>query len=258
MEWEPIVKVDLRMKGMVLLMMYTQTSALDAAQATDLLGRIMELSTAATTAATTANQMLEALNSGRGKGAPRFGDVAKLLQAPEVFDTDGLVKYTSWREQLAHFLYGRYSDLMKDVEQLETMTAMATLEALVQELAMKLYSILSSHLQGPALQIVRAHSSQRWICSLSSAETALCPTCQAEGIGHWPLDRPSCNIQPSLSRDLCWRTCCSSTCSWTSMHLQLDIECLTTSLSVRSSAAWVVPHAGTWRGSWTRGWTMLP
>ena len=49
--------------------MYTQTSALDAAQATNLLGRIMELSTAATTAATTANQMLEAFNSGGGKGA---------------------------------------------------------------------------------------------------------------------------------------------------------------------------------------------
>jgi len=30
---------------------------------------------------------------------------------------------------------------MKDVEQLETMTEMATLEAPVQELAMKLYSI---------------------------------------------------------------------------------------------------------------------
>ena len=104
MEWEPIFKVDLRMKGMVLLMMYTQTSALDAAQATNLLGRIMELSTAATTAATTANQMLEAFNSGGGKGAPRFGDGAKLLRAPEVFDTDGLVKYTSWREQFLNWL----------------------------------------------------------------------------------------------------------------------------------------------------------
>jgi hypothetical protein len=83
---------------------------------------------------------------------------------------------------------------MKDVEQLETMTEMATLEAPVQELAMKLYSILSSHLQGPALQIVRAHSSQRWICSLSSAETALCPTCQAEGIGHWTGHHATSNL----------------------------------------------------------------
>ena len=64
--------------------------------------------------------------------------------------------------QLAHLLCdGRYADLIKDVEQLETMTDMATLDTPVQELAMKLYSILSSYLQGPALQIVRAHSSQR-------------------------------------------------------------------------------------------------
>ena len=57
------------MKGMVFMVMYTQCAAMDAAQAQDLLGRIMELSTAATTAATTANQMLEAFNSGGGKGA---------------------------------------------------------------------------------------------------------------------------------------------------------------------------------------------
>ena len=61
---------------MVFLVMYTQCAAMDAAQAQDLLGRIMELSTAATTAATTANQMLEAFNSGGGRGAPRFGDGA--------------------------------------------------------------------------------------------------------------------------------------------------------------------------------------
>ena len=41
------------------------------------------------------------------------------------------------------------------------MTDMATLDTPVQELAMKLYSILASYLQGPALQVVRAHSAQR-------------------------------------------------------------------------------------------------
>ena len=60
---------------------------------------------------------------------------------------------------MAHLL--RYGDLIKDVEQLETMTEMTTLEAPVQDLATKLYSILSSYLQGPALQVVRAHSDQR-------------------------------------------------------------------------------------------------
>ena len=124
----------------------------------------MELSAAATTAATTANRMLDAFNSGGGKGAPRFGDGAKLLRAPGVFNTDDPVKYTSWREQFLNWLTfcdGRYSDLIKGVEQLETMTEMATLGEPVKELAMKLYSVLSSYLQGPALQIVRSHSSER-------------------------------------------------------------------------------------------------
>ena len=94
-----------RLKGLVFVLMYTQTSAMDAAHATDLLGRIMELSTAATTAATTANQMLEAFNAG-GKGAQalRFGDGGKLLRTPEVFDTDDPVKYSSWREQFLNWL----------------------------------------------------------------------------------------------------------------------------------------------------------
>ena len=138
---------------------------MDASQASDLLGRIMELSTAATTAATTANKMLEAFNSG-GKGAQtqRFGDGAKLLRSPEVFDTDDPVKYSNWREQFLNWLTfcdGRYGDLIKDVEQLETMTDMSTLDSPDQELATKLYSILSSYLQGPALQVVRAYSDQR-------------------------------------------------------------------------------------------------
>ena len=162
MRWTSYVKL----KGMVFLLMYTQTAGMDAAQATDLLGRIMELSQAATTAATTANQIMEAYNAGGGKGnqGPRFGDGAKLLRAPEVFETDDPIKYSNWREQFLNWLTfcdGRYSELIKDVEQLETMTDMATLDAPVQELAMKLYSILSSYLQGPALQIVRAHATQR-------------------------------------------------------------------------------------------------
>jgi len=122
------------MKGLVFLLLYTQTSAMDAAQATGLLGRIMGLSTAATTAANTANQMLEAYSAGGGKVSQtsRFGDGTKLLRSPEVFDTDDPVKYTNWREQFLNWLTfcdGRYSDLIKDVEQLETMTEMSTLDA---------------------------------------------------------------------------------------------------------------------------------
>ena len=41
----------LKLKGPIFLTMYAQTAAMDAQQATDLLGRTMDLSSAATTAA---------------------------------------------------------------------------------------------------------------------------------------------------------------------------------------------------------------
>eukprot|EP00435_Cladocopium_sp_Y103_P055464 s1657_g18.t1 len=48
----------LKLKGCIFLCMYTQTMAMDAQQASDLLGRIMEFSSAATTAARTASTMV--------------------------------------------------------------------------------------------------------------------------------------------------------------------------------------------------------
>ena len=143
--------------------MYAQTAAMDAQQATDLLGRIVELSSAATTAAQTANTMLQNFGGGKGQGGPRFGDGAKVLRPPEVFDTDDPVKYTLWREQFLNWLTfcdNRYMDLIKDVEQLETMTS-GVLEDDVKDLGVKLYSILSSYLQGPALQVVRSNAVER-------------------------------------------------------------------------------------------------
>ena len=137
--------------------------AMDAQQANDLLGRIMELSTAATSAATTAITMLEAFTKG-GKGQSRFGEGAKVLRPPDVFNTDDPIKYSLWREQFLNWLTfcdSRYAELIQDVEQLETMTTMGSLDVDVKDLARKLYSILSSYLQGPALQIVRAFSSDR-------------------------------------------------------------------------------------------------
>ena len=108
--------------------------------------------------------MLEAFNAvGKGAQVPRFGDGAKFVRTPEVFDTDDPVKYSNWREQFLNwptFCDRMYGYLMQDVEQLETMTGMTTLEAPVQDVATKLYTILPSYLQGPALQVVRAHSDQ--------------------------------------------------------------------------------------------------
>ena len=83
----------LKLKGLIFLTMYAQTAAMDAQQATDLLGRTMDLSSAATTAARTANTMLQSFGGG-GKGGPRFGDGAKVLRPPE-FDTDDPVKVSN-------------------------------------------------------------------------------------------------------------------------------------------------------------------
>ena len=155
----------MKLKGCIFLLMYTQTMAMDAAQANDLLSRIMELSTAATTAANTANTMLETFTSNGGRNSqPRFGDGAKVLRSHDTFDTDDPVKYTMWREQFLNWLTfcdNRYAELIQDVEQLETMTTLGSLDEDVKDLARKLYSILSSYLQGPALQIVRANSGDR-------------------------------------------------------------------------------------------------
>ena len=116
--------------------------AMDAAQANDLLSRIMELSTAATTAANTANTMLETFTSNGGRNSqPRFGDGAKVLRSPDTFDTDDPVKYTMWREQFLNWLTfcdNRYAELIQDVEQLETMTTLGSLDEDVKDLARKL------------------------------------------------------------------------------------------------------------------------
>ena len=44
----------------------------------------------------------------------------------------------------------------------------------------------------------------------------------------WPLDRPSCSTQHSLSNAPCWRICCSLMHCWISMNLLLGIACQTT------------------------------
>ena len=54
----------MKFKGCIFLLMHGQSMAMNAQQANDLLGRIMELSTAATSAANTANTMREAFTQG--------------------------------------------------------------------------------------------------------------------------------------------------------------------------------------------------
>ena len=91
-----------KLKGLIFLMLYVEAAGMDAQQANDLLTRIMELSNAAAQAATTATSMIEGFQTG-GKGSSRFGDGAKVLRAPDVFEMDDPVRYSLWREQFLNW-----------------------------------------------------------------------------------------------------------------------------------------------------------
>ena len=146
----------LRKKGMILTLLYVEAMGMDAQQANDLLTRIMELSNAATQAATTATSMIgEFKQQGKGSSS-RFGDGVKVLRPPDTFEVDDPVRYSLWREQFLNWLVfcdSRYGELIKDVENLELIESMETSDPDVKELSTKLYSILSPYLRGPALQI---------------------------------------------------------------------------------------------------------
>ena len=91
------------------------------------LGRIMELSTAATSAANTASTILEAFTKGGEGQQSRFGEGAQVLRPPDAFNTKDPIKYSLWREQILNWLTfcdSRYAELIQDVERLETMTTM--------------------------------------------------------------------------------------------------------------------------------------
>eukprot|EP00435_Cladocopium_sp_Y103_P057451 s1590_g19.t1 len=150
----------LKLKGLIFMALYIETMGMDAQQAGDLLTRIMELSNAATQAATSATSMIGA-SQGGGKGMPRFGDVAKVLRPPDVFEVDDPVRNSLWREQVLNWLVfcdSKYRELIKDVEDLDLFDSMGAMQPDLKELSVKLYSILSSYLRGPALQIVRSCS----------------------------------------------------------------------------------------------------
>ena len=56
----------------------------------------------------------------------------------------------------------RFSDLLRDVENLDEPCKLSDFaNAEVRELARRLYSILASYVRGPALQLIRAESSQK-------------------------------------------------------------------------------------------------
>ena len=99
-----------------------------------------------------------------GKGGARFGEGTKILRTPDVFDVDDPVKFTLWREQFVNwitFCDPKYGELIRDVEAVDIVEPLGTLEPQDRELGVKLYSILSSYLRGPALQVARSCSDDR-------------------------------------------------------------------------------------------------
>ena len=88
--------MHLRLRGLVFMALYLEVGGIDAQQAGDMLTRIMELSQAATQAANTASNMITEFQSNQGgKRGSRFGDGAKILRAPDVFEVDDPVKFNA-------------------------------------------------------------------------------------------------------------------------------------------------------------------
>ena len=141
-----------------MLTMPSQANGMNAEQANELVTRIVDLSQAATTAAQAAHTMMQSFQTGKG-GGQRFGDGERVLKY-----TDDPVRCSLWREQFMNWLVfcdGRYGDLIKDVENLDAVEPMHSLEPDIQELGTKLYSILALNLRGPAFQVIRAFSNER-------------------------------------------------------------------------------------------------
>ena len=111
-------------------------------QAQELLTRVADLSAAATTAAQISTNVLKKFEEGQENKNKfsKFGDGAKVLRSPDVFDTDDPVRYSLWGEQFLNWLTfcdSRCADLVKDVEELDTGTDMESMTDEVKELSTK-------------------------------------------------------------------------------------------------------------------------
>lgn len=164
---------------------------MDAGQAAQMMNQMMQMTEAATNAARVSALALEKMDQKKAVG--NFGEASKVLRSPESLEGDDPLRYVSWRETFMNWLtYGdpRFTDLIRDVEALDEpckLSDFATTE--VKEMARRLYSILASYVRGPALQLIRAESTEKngfW-CG-SNFETC---TCLEPGPGRWLLDRRS-------------------------------------------------------------------
>ena len=192
---------------------------------------MVDLSAAATTAAHISTNVLkkfEEASENRNKFG-KFGDGTKVLRNPDVFDTDDPVRYSLWRKQFLNWLTfcgSRCAELIKDVEELDAGTDMDTMTDEVKELSAKLYSILSSYLKGPALQLVRSNMASRngfgfW----SSLKSLYAPRARprALAIGQAIMQHPSCGQQRSMPENFYSLMHC-----WIDTNWPLERRCLMT------------------------------
>lgn len=202
--WEATV----RLRGLLFLGLYVQANGMNAAQAEELMNRVISLTSAATNAAMATSTLVNEMQTGGGKGSgPRFGDGAKLLKAPDVFETDDPVKYSLWREQFLNWLVfcdSRYGDFIKDAESLDVIADM-DMDDTVKKLGSKLYSIMSSYLRGQALQLIRSHQSDRnGFAVWRRLKTLVAPRARprALAIGQAIMQHPAFNQQKSMLENL--------------------------------------------------------
>ena len=112
-----------RLRGMLLVSLLTLGQAMDQQQAENILGRVMELSTAATEAARSTASAMEFLKQqaeNEGDARSRFSDASKVLKQPDCFEVDDPIKFTMWREQFLNWLCfsdSRYLELVKLAEE---------------------------------------------------------------------------------------------------------------------------------------------
>eukprot|EP00435_Cladocopium_sp_Y103_P070331 s119_g35.t1 len=133
----------------------------------------------------------------------------RILRAPDSLDADDPVKCSFWREQCKNWIVlcdEKYDELLKDVENLNTLSDIGDLPPETKELAYKLYSIMASYLRGPALQVVRAFSETRNAFAVwHRLKTLYVPRARprALAIGQAIMQHPSFNSQRFMMRTCC-------------------------------------------------------
>ena len=138
------------------------------------------------------------------------------------------MKFTLWREQFVNwitFCDPKYGDPIRDVEALDIVEPLGTLEPQERELGTKLYSILSSYLRGPTLQVVRSCSNDRnGFAVWHKLRNLYAPRARPRAleIGQAIMQHPSFGGQKSM------RIFSNLILSWTSTRWPVDKRCLTT------------------------------